>query len=146
MLSDDIRSATLLGSYDGRDEYQVGRTLVWVCFDSSSSRDENTAEAFRQLPSILQAIPDAIETAVASLRGESPNFWRLHDLAGTASDLLSVWGIWVYPSTCHATYHVNENHDFTAPDGAQLPQLDEMHGVYVSRSSDGRMQSSGGAS
>ena len=137
MSRHDVDSATLLGSYDGRDEYQVGRTLVWVCFDRGADRDENTAAAFRELPSIFGAIPDVVELAVDCLRDKTPDFWRIHDLAGTSVDLLAVWGIWVHPPACRAVYHINENHEFTPPRGAQLPHLEEMDGVYVARSSDG---------
>lgn len=137
MLIPDPRTAVLLGSYDDRDEYQIDRTLVWVCFSSPLTRDADTAEAFRQLPSILQAIPEVIEKAVALLREQSPDFWRPHDLAGTCLDLVSVWGIWVYPPCCRASYQVSENHCFDPPKGAMLPAFNDEPVVYISRSGDG---------
>lgn len=133
----DLRQATLLGSYPDRDEYQIGRTLVWVQFGTREQQETATDLACLQFPSIWSSIPEVIAEAREASRKELPEFWQVHEEAETANEVLSVWGIWIEPVSGVATYEVSTNHEFLCERGANLPVFPEESHVMVMRSKEG---------
>ncbi|WP_431263181.1 hypothetical protein ACQ859_24645 [Roseateles chitinivorans] len=135
----DHRDAALLGSYADRDEYQVGSILVWVRFHAQETRAACTDFALQQLPEVLAALPDAIAMARAFAREQEPEFWRQHEEAGTAGELLSVWGLWIDPVRGLTTYGVQENLDFEVPQDSVLPALPVDWYVAIERDKAGAL-------
>lgn len=137
MATLDFCHATLLGSYADRDEYQIGKTLVWVLYGTSEQREVATDLACLQFPAIWAAIPEAIAVARETSRKEQPEFWQVHEDAQSVHDVLSVWGIRIEPSSGVATYVISTNHEFLWMQTSNLPLFPEDEHIIVMRSKDG---------
>lgn len=126
-----------LGSYPDREEFQVGRTLVWV-LGPPERRDELVAIANMQFSKIWACSERATATAVELSRSELPEFWQAHDDAGTSSRQLAVWGILIDAEAGSAKYDVRMNLDFN-PDShcPSLPLLPSNRSYRVVRTPDG---------
>lgn len=140
VLPPDLRQATLLGSYADRDEYQIGRMLVWVEFGSPSRKQAATELACEQFSSVWAAIPSAVARALQHSQGQLPEFWEAHEAAGSSEEVLCVWGIWMQPFSGTATYHVSTNHEFFWGRGKDLPEFPEEGAVMICRSPEGDLQ------
>lgn len=126
-----------LGSYDDRDEFQVGTTLVWV-LGPPEIREELVAAANVQFLEIWASLPQATAAAIDLSRSEFPEFWQAHDDAGTSSRQLKVWGIRINAAPLNVEYDIREDFDFN-PDSYDppLPRLSTKHRYCVSRTFDG---------
>lgn len=133
----DLRQASLLGEYSDRLEYQIGRTLVWVLFGGPEQQVAALESACQQFPSIWTAIPAAISEAERASRVELPEFWQMHEAAGTSSGVLSVWGIWIEPVSGIATYEVSTDHAFEPPSQVELSPLPAENFVMIERNKEG---------
>jgi hypothetical protein len=96
-----------LGSWPAYDEFQVGITLVWVRYGTRLSRRETLRRTRERFPAIWADVPRVIASAEAAARAAMPAFWDAHDAAGTAADLLEVWGIDIDEEERTAHYDVN---------------------------------------
>src|SRR5438094_108780 len=124
-----------LGSYSDREEFQIGRVIVWVRIPGHGSRDTWLQRADLLIEDIWRAIPTVLSAAQQESRALIPEFWKLHDEAGTADEQLTVWGIWIDLIANSTDFHVGGNHDFNCPIG--LPELPDGHCIMVSRDLSG---------
>lgn len=124
-----------LGSYPDREEFQVGRVIVWVRIPSHAGRSMWLERADQLFEEVWQAVPEVLSAAERESRALIPEFWKAHDEAGTAGEHLAVRGIWIDPATGVADYEVGCNHDSENPSG--LSELPDGYSILVSRSAGG---------
>jgi hypothetical protein len=133
-----------IGSYSDRKEFQVGRVIVWVEIPSHGSRAAWLKQANLIFESVWRDVPAAVSAAHQVSRSPILESWNAHDEAGTASDQLSVWGIWIDPTSGSADYEVGLNHDFSCGGSTNLPEPPDDYSVIVSRDPHGGMSVHGG--
>jgi hypothetical protein len=130
-----------LGSYPDREEFQIERVIVWVQIPSHGSRIHWVNRANQLIEGIWRAIPSVVEAAQQESRKLLPDFWKAHTQAGTASEQLTVHGIWIDPVNATAGYDVGENFDRRIlPDSPELP---DMYSIMVNRDSAGNLLARG---
>lgn len=124
------RTPTTLSIKSGEPSY--GYCLV-------ARHDESlpTSRPCQQFPSIWSAVPAVISEAERASRVELPEFWKVHEAAGTSSRVLSVWGIWIEPVSGIATYEVSTNQDFDPPRQMGLSSFPEESYVMIERNKEG---------
>jgi len=112
-----------LGSYGGRDEYQIGTRLVWVCFPWGANHTAITEQARQWLPEVWSHADEVLALATQVAREMRPDIWPPHDEAGTSGRVLDIWGIELNVTERVATFDVNRIHEFawSRPD---LPEWD----------------------
>ncbi len=137
-MSDPLPIGGHLASHPGSVEYQIGSTLVRVCLDPERGAGWSVRRANQMFDALWKAIPAVIKLAEKASRQEMPDFWALHDQAGTADQQLSVWGVTISPSGDTVEYEVNGNPDFNAKGREALPGYPVEQFLWVSGEADGR--------
>ncbi len=125
--------SNLIGSYSDHEEFQVGRVIVWVEIPSHGSRATWLKQAELIFEGVWRDANTVVSAAQQASRALIPEFWKAHDEAGTASEQLSVWGIWIDPAKGSADYEVGLNHDFSRKHWTHLPELPGDYTIFVSR-------------
>jgi hypothetical protein len=99
-----LHDYTRLGSYPDREEFQVGRVIVWVTIPPDGNRAAWVEQANPLFENVWQAIPAVVAHAQQVSRTRLPEFWKQYDDAGTADEPLTVSGIWLNPASGSADY------------------------------------------
>jgi hypothetical protein len=126
-----------IGSYPDREEFQVGRVIVWVELPSHGSRAAWLKQANLIFEGVWRDVPTVVSAAQQASRALIPEFWKGHDEAGTASEQLVVWGIWIDSAEGSADYEVGRNHGFSRKNWTHLPELPDDYSIVVSRDPHG---------
>ena len=129
-----------LGSYPDREEFQVDRTIINVMLPAHGDRRAWLARADELFEDVWRAVPLVILAAQQNSRVTLQEFWKAHDEAGTSSEQLAVWGIWIDPETGAADYHVGCNHVFMDHAPAALPGLPDDYTISVHRNPTGHLE------
>ena len=127
-----------LGSYSGRDEFQVETTLIWIRIPNTDQRNFWLVKGEAVFQEAWGKISQALEFAQQFSRDVASDYWIRYDLRNLAGEPLGVWGILIDPETCSASYHVNINHDFEN-DGSDLLALSE-EGIWIKQNSAGHWE------
>jgi len=128
-----LKPSNAIGSYPDREEFQVGRVIVWVEIPPHGSRATWLERADRMFGEVWRAIPAVVSAAQRESRALIPEYWKAHDEAGSTGERLAAWGIWIDPLGGTATYEVGRNWDFDPKDPTRLPELPDGHCITVSR-------------
>jgi hypothetical protein len=124
-----LSSSSLLGSYSDREEHQVDRVIVWVM----RPLPDSPVRANWIFNDLWEAISAVVSVAELKSREQIPWYWDAHDKAGTSSNRLTVYGIWINPDGS-ATYEVGSNYkEYSSPP----PELPDDYSLMISRSPDG---------
>ncbi len=131
-----LGSSSRLGSFPDREEFQVGRTLVWIMIPESGKRIDWLERGDGLFGDLWRGRDRVLAFAQQQSRTVLPDFWTAHDLAGTSAGQLMVWGIWIDPEDGSAVYEVNQNHAFASA-RTDLPEYPEDVPVMVRRDARG---------
>lgn len=118
--------ANPLGSFPGRVEFQVDRTIVQIEILPLASRSDSIHAASLLFGDIWSAIPDVLLVAARQLPTA---------ITADLHECLAVRGIWIRPDTGTATYDVAEGFRRLA----EASEFPENFAVAVVRSPDGQL-------
>lgn len=143
----------LLSDRDGyfRSEYQVERSLIWVRCSHCLGCKACVAKADAILEEVWAAMPSAVAMAEDYSRTQIPDFWSKHDMSKREGPRLDVWGITITDELSEVVFDISRNHcfDYASPTFSKddcwddepmlLPDLPDMHHVYIVRGKTGQL-------
>ncbi len=121
-----------LGVYIDRLEFQVDRVLVNIEIPQHGNRTEWVAQGEKVFDEVWGAIPDVLSLGEGMLGQEFGEDWIEGD-----GKFLSVYGIWINPTTSSAAYHLAENPDFRWPTTPPVHSIPEDYEIWIRRDSKG---------
>ena len=126
---------SLLAIHPDRDEYQVGRTLVYVLHSPWAS----CAWSDEVFGRIWAAIPEVVALAEGRARARLPEFGRARDASPCEEAMMAVLSITIDPADGSAEYDVGGNWDLLGADATLDAAWDDNFTVDVRRDPAGEL-------
>ena len=114
-----------LGSYHDREEFQVGRVVVWVLIPTGDCREEWLEQGDRLFELVSHELAAVMSAAERESRILHPEFWRARDDSESPSEALAIFGIWLYPDTGAADFDI------------EMPEMPDNLPIIVTRERSG---------
>ena len=111
-------------------------TLVWIEIPRHGKRGDWLKLGGSLFDDLWRDRDQVVAFARQQSRKAMPDFWTVHDLAGTSGVQMMAWGLWINPEERSAVYEVNQNHAFVS-DLPDLPEFPEDEAIMVRQDAQG---------